>query len=111
MRAGKLRHRVEIRKPTASQDSYGESDITWSVESRRWAAIEPLSGRELYVAQQVNPQVTHRIRMRYFSGLTSDRRIRYVAKTGATARIFNISPPLTVDERNREYRLDCIEAV
>ncbi|TGE33172.1 phage head closure protein [Desulfosporosinus sp. Sb-LF] len=30
-----------------------------------WASIEPLSGREYYAAQQVNAEITHRIKIRY----------------------------------------------
>jgi len=40
-----------------------------------WASIEPLSGRELYSAQQTVPQVTHAVTTRGPNRLTANSRI------------------------------------
>lgn len=111
VRSGALRQRAEIQKVTTAANATGEQIATWALESRRWASIEPLSGRELFYAQQVTPTATHRIRMRYFAGLTTARRIRFVASPTATARVFGIGSVLNKDERNREYELLCTEAL
>ena len=39
------------------------------------AYVEPLSGRELFAAQQVNAETTTRITIRYVSGITAAMRI------------------------------------
>lgn len=105
MRAGRLRHIVSIESVSVSQDSYGSPTKTWTTLYRNVSAsIEPLSGKDLFAAQQVNPEISTKIRMRYLSGITSAHRVKY------GARVFEIaSPPINFQERNIELQLMCVE--
>lgn len=110
MEAGKLRHRVVIEKNTPSLDAYGQPVPGWppgggAVFALRWASVEPLRGRELFTAQQVKPDVTHRVRLRWLKGLTTAMRIRHAG------RYLNIDSIINRDERNIELELICHEAV
>jgi len=110
MKAGKLRHRIELQSNAPTQDSYGEPIASWTTDDTVWASIEPLSGRELLRAQEVHAEVTTRIRVRYpgalgASTLTADDRIKH------GARIFEIAAVINPDERDRELELLCVEAV
>lgn len=96
MRAGRLRHRVRLQRKTAARDSYGAEVETWSDLDTIWASVEPISGREYFQVQQVQSEITHRIRMRYYSGLRFDDRILW------GVRIFNIKTLMNIDERNAE---------
>lgn len=73
--AGRLRHRVRIEQRTLSQNELGEVLEDWQEVATVWAAIEPLSGRELIAAQQVNSKVTARLVIRYRSDLLPEMRL------------------------------------
>lgn len=108
MRAGQLKNKVEIQLASSTTDNYGETankDIDWSTVAVRSVGIEPLSGREATAAKQINPMVTHTIRLRYYSGLSSQHRFKW------GDRIFSIDSVLNVMEKNREQVCTCIERV
>jgi len=75
MRAGKLRHRVQIQERVETKDAHGGITESWSTVVTRYASIEPLSGRELFEAQKASSEATVRIKMRYYSGLTTKHRL------------------------------------
>lgn len=105
IRAGRLRNRLELQTDTATVDEYGDkSPSAWLTTQTVWAAIEPLRGRELFAAQQVKSDVTHKITMRHQPGITSAMRF----KEGS--RAFNIAaPPINVRERDRMIEVLCVE--
>lgn len=103
MRAGQLRHRLEIQAATETRDAAGAVVQTWVTQTTRWAAIEPLRGQELFSARMVDPKTTDRIRLRHYAPLTTSHRF----KLGA--RVFNILERLNKDERNRELICLCSE--
>jgi SPP1 family predicted phage head-tail adaptor len=101
---GKLRHRITIQQESETSDSMGGNTIMWNDVATVWASINPLSGKEYYDAEQVQSEVSHKIRIRYRSGITSDMRIDF------KGRIFKIvSPPINWEERDREMMLMCRE--
>ena len=106
MEAGRLNQRVEVQSASESRNAAGDVDQTWSTDNFRWAQIEPLKGRELFEAQQAKSDVTHKIRLRFYDGLTGRNRI----KMGS--RIFNIvGAPINSSERDRETVVMAAEAV
>lgn len=94
---------VWIERPTTTQSASGEPTITWERWKQLRCQIEPLQGRERFEAQQVRPEVTHQVRMRYVDGLSTRYRISYDGRT------LNIAEMINVDERNREHLLMCAE--
>lgn len=67
------------------------------------AAIEPMSGRESYAAEEITTELTHRIGMRFHSALIDPRKVaalRAIHVHGAVTRIFNLSPAVNPDSRN-----------
>ncbi len=107
MRAGTLRHSVEIQRASETREADGGITPKWRTIAHRYASIEPLKGREFWSAQQVNSAVTHKIKLRFLAGLLATDRIRMVHG----GRIFNIAPPLDVMERRREMVIMASEAV
>uniref|UniRef100_UPI00376EA4BE phage head closure protein n=1 Tax=Ectopseudomonas hydrolytica TaxID=2493633 RepID=UPI00376EA4BE len=77
LKAGRLRHRVDIQARQDVQDpNTGDVTPTWvTVWPNVPAAIEPLSAREFIAAQAVQSQVVARITMRYRQGLDASMRI------------------------------------
>ncbi len=105
MGAGAYRHRITLQQATETRDSLGGTVQAWATFATVWAAIEPLSGRELLQAQQVQAEVTHRVRLRYMNGVTAELRVLF------GTRYFNILSAVNVQERNREIVLTCKELV
>ncbi|MFQ5625592.1 MAG: phage head closure protein [Methyloligellaceae bacterium] len=105
MRAGQLRHRVQVQS-RSSTTSGGELSDTWSTVATVWADIDPLTGRELLAAHQTQSEATIRVAMRYGSelkDLTSDDRLLF------KGRVLEIIEAKNASERNEEWHLLCKE--
>ena len=100
MRAGALRHKIIFQQLTVANDTWGHSAKTWSDYATRSAAIWPLRGMEKIESVKLDNEITHKIRIRYTSGLHPKMRISYYDYKAATTRYFNIESILNVDERN-----------
>jgi len=105
MQAGKLRHRIELQSNTPTQDSYGEPIASWATDDTVWASIEPLSGRELLRAQEVQAEVTTRIRIRYSAYAIPQARVKW------GTRYFEIVSIINDRSIDREQELLCVEVV
>lgn len=81
---GFLRHRLTVEQASDVADGGGGFTTTWTTVATRWGSIQPLSGREAFEAQQVQGRLTHKIRMRWLTGLTTSMRISF------SSRLFNI---------------------
>lgn len=105
LKAGLLPKRVTIQNPSTARNSFGEEDVTWATFATVWASIEPLRGVEQIQVQQVQGSVSHKITMRWISGLTPKMRILF------KNRIFEIESIVNVQERNEKLELSCVEKV
>lgn len=105
MRAGELRERITIQQATATRDAIGGEVEAWTTYAEMYAAIEPLSGRELFAAKQVAGEVSHRVRIRYHAGIVPKMRALH------GARVLDIEAALNVDTRDRETHLYCREVL
>ncbi len=103
---GQYRHRVSIQTLTdGTTDDYNQSTKTPTTVATRWAKITPLSGKSLEYAQRIHDQVTHEVRLRYYSGLCPDHRLLF------GSRVFQILNVINVDERNEEMVCQCVEEI
>ncbi len=107
IQAGKLRHRISILRANLTQDSFGgwqigdDSIFAANVP----AAIETLTGRELYAAQQKVSEVTHRITIRWQPGILAKMNVAWPDED----RFFQIQVPENPDGRHKVLNLLCIE--
>jgi SPP1 family predicted phage head-tail adaptor len=104
MRAGKLRHRLQVQSYVEVQSASGEQAKKWETVATVWGSVEPLNGRELFAAQQVQAEVTHTIRLRHVS-LDPAQRILF------GTRIFNLSSIMNKEERRVELSIMAMEQV
>jgi SPP1 family predicted phage head-tail adaptor len=106
MIAGKLRHRVSIMEDrnTDQQDDYGQF-VKEPIEiAEAFVAIEPLSGREIFVARQSIPDATTRITFRWHEGLEEQLNAeQYIEFRGR--RLDFLERPRNLNERNRTFEL------
>lgn len=105
MNAGELRHRIEIQSNTPALNEYRESAPCWTTETRVWASIKPVTGRESFVAQQINADATHQIKIRFYATLDVRNRFKF------GKRIFDINSIINTNEQNYEQICVCKEAV
>jgi len=103
MNPGELRHRITIQQLSSSQDTYGENVDTWVDVATVYAAVNPISGRELFAAEKENSEITHRVKIRYRSGITPDMRVLF------EGREFSIMYVIDYKERHIELQLMCKE--
>lgn len=103
MEFGKLRHRLVIQRRVETRDAIGGISARWATLATRWGSVEPLTGRELTYAQQVEALVTHRIEMRYFPNLAPTYRLKY------GDRVFQIESVVNPGEIGATMTLLCTE--
>ena len=73
--SGVMRERVTIQKPVESQSSFGETTLTWADEATVYASVMGVRAVDYFAAQQAGTLVTHRIRIRFFPGITQQHRL------------------------------------
>jgi len=73
--SGVMRERVTIQKPVESQSSFGETTLTWEDEGTVYASVMGVRALDYFAAQQAGVLVTHRIRIRFFPGITHQHRL------------------------------------
>lgn len=109
MQSGKLRYLVAIEQKTSSKDSFGAAQELWNTVAQVYAGFETLSGQELYAAQKINPDVTHRITIRYRAGILADMRVNWTDTSEGRNRIFDILAPTDPTQGRQMLQLLAIE--
>jgi SPP1 family predicted phage head-tail adaptor len=107
MNAGAMRHQISLLAPSTVSDELGGVSGTTTLWSG-WAQVKTLQGRELYNAQQIVAQVTHKIVMRWIPGVQANQTVLFVGPGGVTTT-FQVQYVINPDERMRELDLLCIE--
>ena len=101
-----LNKRITLQQPTRAADGMGGFTVSWADAATVWAAIWPVSAAERISASKETGEITHRIRIRYRSGIRSSWRIKY------GDRYFNIAgPPIDPNMAHRWLDILCKEAV
>lgn len=103
MQAGRLRHRVSIQQRVEARNGYGELISTWSTLATVWGSVEPIRGREFFEAEQVQSEISTRVRIRYYDGITAQMRVLF------GSRKLQILAVIDVNERHKEMQLMCKE--
>jgi len=107
MEAGPLNKRIILQYPALVPDGMGGFSETYTnAGDPIWAAIWPISAREVITAASSTMGVTHRIRIRYRSAIKPDWRIKF------GNRYFSIiAGPFNKNERNEQLEFICREAI
>lgn len=78
---GKLRERVTVQIASGATNTLGETVLSWADSTSVWASVEGVSAREAIDAGQQETTITHRVRLRYLSGLTQQMRFAWRSRT------------------------------
>lgn len=107
MGAGKYKHRGTFKRPIIAKNNHGENEITGytTIHSRVPVCVIQTGSRELWNAQQMQPDVSCIVELRKLSGITSAMVMEW--DDGKQVRTLNIAgPPIS---KGQETILTCIE--
>lgn len=106
--AGRMRHRVTIRRPLRERDSHGQMVATGqhtTLSERRSAEVVSIAATEVLVGDQVRGIATHRVFTRWLSGVTNEDQVVWGDRT------LNVLSARDPSGRRRLLILDCLEEV
>lgn len=90
MEVGRFNQRIELQAPTSTADAMGGCVTTYATAATVWAQVEPLTGRELEASQASYTEVDLKVIMRYYSGLSTQYRVKHGAKTYQIVAVLNL---------------------
>ena len=99
---------MQTPEETSNASTHGQVIKTWVHYGTFWARIDPIRGRERFVAAQEISTVTNVITMRWTSataGITPEHRIVY------KNRIFSINMTRDLRERGMWLQMVCSEVI
>jgi SPP1 family predicted phage head-tail adaptor len=111
MRAGNLRHRVTVLDRSEVADGHGGFTQQQTTVCEIWASVQPLGGKELNRAQQVDPRMSHRVMLRYRTDILTRHILVYHDPRRGDRELSIVAPPMDVGERHLAIELRCSEAV
>lgn len=101
--AGNLDKRISLQSPTQTRTADGGVTESFEEEAEVWAEIKPVSAREHVSGNQITQDITHKIKIRYYSGITPSWRIVF------DSRVFNIHSVINAKELNVYHEILCKE--
>lgn len=109
LNAGRLDKRVTVQSSVFSDDGAGGQSIAWLDVATVWASIDTGSGREFMAAQQLLPELTHLVTIRYRDDVTAANRLIYLSR--GNTRVLTIQSKIDPLERHEQLVLSCKEEV
>ena len=100
---GTMDKRVSIQSVTQTTDGQGGYTETWATDVTVWAYIKPMKAYERMQAQKLETPLSHKVTIRYRSGVTTKHRLLF------GSRVFHIKGIINPDEANQFLELTCIE--
>jgi SPP1 family predicted phage head-tail adaptor len=85
----RLRQRLTLQEEIEIPDGAGGFTRSWQDIADLWAEIIPFTGREKLFAGQLQSQISHRILLRYRSGITAGQRLVFENRAFNIRYLFN----------------------
>jgi len=111
MRGGQLRQRATLQRRAASVDAEGSPSEGWTNVGSIWADVQPVGGRELLMAGQLEVKLSHQVATRYRSdlavtaGAASGHNMRLLWR----GRVLDVQLVEDPEGRRRRLNLLCLE--
>lgn len=103
MKIAELRHQITIQEKVQTADGMGGFTETLTTVHETWAAIWPVSAKEIRENMRVEANISHNIRIRYRSGISHAMTVLFGART------FEIKGIINFEERNIWLDMVCNE--
>lgn len=97
------RHKITIKEKTQILDPIGQPVEGWETKAVVYASIEPIRGKEYWDSNQVQNEISHRIKIRYIPGIDPSMRIFF------RDRIFDIEAIKNFEEKDVELEILAVE--
>jgi SPP1 family predicted phage head-tail adaptor len=82
MKAGDLRERITVLAYRETKNAMGEMVPVYDETfAEVWASVQGVTAREFLLAGQQQTEISHRVRLRYLTGLTQRMRIVWRGRT------------------------------
>ena len=109
MKPGGFNQRVTLQRRLETRNAIGEAVISYVNASLAWAAVEPLTGRELFNAQQTQAEITTRVRMHWQRGITERMRVVHVTshRTPQIQDVYDVLSVIDIRSAHHELHLMC----
>jgi SPP1 family predicted phage head-tail adaptor len=91
IRPGEMRERVTVQVASQTTNTLGEATFTWADSTTVWASVTGVSAAEALQNGQQDSTITHRVRLRYLSGLTSRDRFKWRDRTLAIVSLLEFA--------------------
>jgi len=104
---GEMQTRVVYQTESSAVDAVGQPVKTWVDAFECWAAVRPLSAKEVFFAQSTRSETTHRITLRWRPEVNSKGRFVVANNRGRVFKIFSI---VNTDEAREELVILAAEA-
>ena len=101
----KMRRRITIESIAATPTSGGETTDTPSTTLTAWAKIEPMGGKEMFLAGVQQDTSIHKVNMLYQPGVSPLMRIKF------GSRYLNITTVNDLEEQHRELEITATEVL
>jgi SPP1 family predicted phage head-tail adaptor len=109
VKLGKFDQRITLQRRIEQRNVIGETEITYLNAISAWAAVEPLTGRELFAAQQTQSEITTRIRMHWQRGISERMRVVHITsyRTPRTQDVYDVLSVIDDRSAHEELQLMC----
>ncbi|MBL4730278.1 MAG: phage head closure protein [Sulfurimonas sp.] len=105
MRSGNLKHKIDFLSATEVKNAFGEVENTFTIFKSAYSEILPLSAKEYLASKQKKAEVTHKIELRFLSGILPTMQIVY------GSRKFEIESIINVRELNKTLHIMATEII
>jgi SPP1 family predicted phage head-tail adaptor len=105
MRAGSMRHQIQLQTRSTTQDAVGEPANTWTDFAVVRASIDRTPGREVFSSAERNARVPTVFRIRYIAGVLPSMRILFGGK------VYNITSAIDQTGIKEELMISAEELV
>lgn len=106
MQAGQLKTKIELRREVKTPDECGGYAVEYQKYAEPWANMKPVNSRNRDEHEQVLPERTYQITVRFRRDVAPNDRIIV-----GTREFMQYAPPVNVGEANAWLQMSCVEVV
>lgn len=105
MNPGRLRIKAEIQTINNAQDDFGQPILEGVKFKDVYCSITPINGKESFLSNKDFAKTTHKIKIRYISGVNASMRLKW------GVRIFDFTRVRDIGERTKEIEIYAEEVI
>lgn len=88
--ASRMNKQITLQSFTATSNSAGGYNTTWNIAATVWAEVKPISGREIFDADQIEDTESVIFTIRYIDNASTNMRIQFLSDYYNIRSIINV---------------------